>query len=139
MAFSGYLMKVGSGQTEFTIPLSLMRYETYQITWQTLDLDSYRDSDGVLHRNALTHKVGKIEFNTPLITNTDVKTLMDGITGAYVNATEKKLLATFYVPETDSYVSQYMYVPDIDFTIRNVDTVNNVINYGETRIAFIGY
>ena len=139
MAFSGFLIKLGSGGSAYTIPLKYMRYETYNVTYSTQDLDSYRDSNGILHRNALTHKVGKVEFNTPMMNNSEVETLMSAIRGKYINSTEKKVSATFYVPELNDYVTQDMYVPDIEFNIRNVDAVNNVVNYNETRIAFIGY
>lgn len=135
MAFSGYLVKVGT----YEIPLSYMRYESYQITYYTQDLDSYRDSDGVLHRNALQHKVGKLEFNTPIMSNSVFSTFMSSLQGQMSDPTEKKVSVKFYVPEDDAYVTQDMYIPDVVTKIRNVDDVNNTISYQETRIAFIGY
>lgn len=135
MAFSGYLVKVGT----YKIPLSYMRYESYQITYYTQDLDSYRDSDGVLHRNALQHKIGKLEFNTPIMNNTDFSTLMSSLKAQMSDPTEKKASVTFYVPEDDAYVTQDMYIPDVVTKIRNVDEGSNTISYQETRIAFIGY
>lgn len=135
MAFSGYLVKVGT----YEIPLSYMRYESYQITYYTQDLNSYRDSDGVLHRNALAHKVGKLEFNTPIMSNTDFSTLMSSLKAQMSDPTEKKASVTFYVPEDDAYVTQDMYIPDVVTKIRNVDEGSNTISYQETRIAFIGY
>ena len=135
MAIGNYLIMVGS----YKIPLEYMRQETYQITYSTLDLDSYRDANGVLHRNALSHKVSKIEFNVPMMSMSKLQTLIKNITDNYVNATEKKVLVTYYNIETDSYLSQNMYVPDIPFTIRNADLANGIVNMNETRIAFIGY
>jgi hypothetical protein len=133
MAFNGSLIKVGT----YDIPLSFMRYETYKVTYSTQDLDSYRDSNGELHRNALTHKVGKVEFNTPILTNTQMETLLSHIRAQYTDATEKKASVKFYVPHTESYITQNMYVPDINFEIMNVN--GTTIRYKETRIAFIGY
>ena len=135
MAFSGYLVKVGT----YEIPLSYMRYESYQITYYTQDLDSYRDSDGVLHRNALQHKVGKLEFNTPIMSSSDFSTLMSSLKAQMSDPTEKKASVKFYVPEDDAYVTQDMYIPDVVTKIRNVDGASNTISYQETRIAFIGY
>lgn len=135
MAFSGYLVKVGS----YTIPLKYMRYESYQITYYTQDLDSYRDSNGVLCRNVLQHKIGKLEFNTPIMNNTDFSTLMSSLKAQMSDPTEKKASVTFYVPEDDAYVTQNMYIPDVVTKIRNVDEGSNTISYQETRIAFIGY
>lgn len=139
MAYAGYLIKIGSGNNAYIIPLKYMRYESYQITYYTQDLDSYRDADGILHRNALQHKVGKIEFNTPLMNNTEMETLLSNIRSRYIDANEKKILVTFFVPESNLYIAQDMYVPDIVTKIRNVDEAHGIINYQETRIAFIGY
>ena len=133
MSFSGFLIKAGT----YEIPLSFMRYETYQIGYHGQDLDSYRDANGVLHRNALSHRIGKIEFNTPLMTMAEFQEVWSKVKAKYINATEKSISLTFYVPELDDYVTQTMYVPDIEFTIRNID--GNTVNIGETRIAFIAY
>ena len=133
MAFNGYLIKVGT----YTVPLSFMRYESYNITHSTLDLDSYRNANGVLSRNALAHKVDKIEFNVPMMTLEQFHSVWDNVVNEYTNATEKKIPVNYFVPETNSYVTANMYVPDIQFTIRNID--GNTINLNETRISFIGY
>ena len=63
MAYSGYLIKVGT----FTIPLSIIRAETYSAYESTTDLDSYVDGNGELHRNALDHKAYKVEFEHDLL------------------------------------------------------------------------
>lgn len=134
MAYSGFLVKVG----EYTIPLKFMAAESYSVGYHGQDLDSYRDADGDLHRTALQNFVPKIEFQTPaLLTNTEVKELMNGISSNYINATEKKVSATVYIPESDSYVTQNMYVPDIDFNIYYADS--KVIKFNSLRIALIGY
>ena len=133
MAFSGYLIKVDN----YTVPLSFMRYESYKIGYHSQDLDSYRDANGVLHRNALAHRVGKIEFNVPMMTMDKFQDVWSKVRAKYLNATEKSANVTYYIPETDSYETQKMYVPDIEFSIRNID--GNTINLNETRIAFIGY
>ena len=133
MAFNGYLIKVGT----YTVPLSFMRYESYNITHSTLDLDSYRNANGVLSRNALAHKVDKIEFNVPMMTMKEFQNVWANVVSHYSNATEKKINVNYYVPEIDDYVTADMYVPDIPFSIRNID--GNTINLNETRIAFIGY
>lgn len=66
MAYSGYLIKVGN----YTIPLSIIRAETYSPYKSVTDLDSYVDANGYLHRNALEHIANKVEFETvPQLTN----------------------------------------------------------------------
>lgn len=134
MAYQGYLIKVGN----YTIPTSVMRAETYKALYSTLDLDSTRLADGTLRREVLDHHVGKVEFETlPLMDNVQMTNLLTGIQNNYTNALEKKANVTFYVPETDSYITQEMYVPDITFTMYLADSQK--IQYEQTRIAFIGY
>ena len=134
MAYKGYLIKVGN----YIIPHSMMSAKTYQVTKNGQDLDSYRDANGELHRTALEHFVAKVEFETPpLKTNNDFANLMGSIQRNYINATEKRVNAEVYIPETDSYMTQDMYVPDIKFEIYYADA--NVIKYNPVRIAFIGY
>ena len=73
MAYAGYLIKVGN----YTIPLSLIRAETYTVFKSVTDLDSYVDANGELHRNALEHIANKVEFETiPLLTDTQFGSLM---------------------------------------------------------------
>ena len=134
--FNGFLLKVGN----YTVPPSLMKLESYNVSQLGQDLDSYRDSNGVLHRNALTSKVVKVEFETKdMLTNLEFSQLMANIRNQYTNATEKKLLMTAYVPELDGYVTQTAYVPDITPSIYNIDVSRNIIHIRSTRIAFIGY
>ena len=139
MAFSGYLIKVGTG-TPAEIPLKYMRTETYSVTPnQRLEWSAERDVTGVLHRETTPNMPPKIEFDTPLMTNADIKALNTILSNAYSVAAERKLSVTYYDPESDTYKTHDCYMPDVKYEIRNVDTVNNVINYEELRYAFIGY
>lgn len=134
MAYSGYLIKVGN----YTIPLSLIRAETYVVLKSGQDLDSYRDSNGLLHRQALDHWIAKAEFETkPLMTNKEMSAFLNNISNNYTNVKEKKANVNLYIPELDDYVNQEMYVPDISFTIYTANS--ELVKYNSTRIAFIGY
>lgn len=138
MAFSGYLIKVGSPAVE--IPLKYMRAETYKVTPnQRLEWSAERDVTGVLHRETTPNMPPKIEFNTPLMTNLDINALNTILNAAYTNFAERKLPVEYYDPESDTYKTHDCYMPDVHYEIRNVDTVRNVINYEELRYAFIGY
>ena len=138
MAFSGYLIKVGTTPVE--IPLKYMRAETYQVTPnQRLEWSAERDVTGVLHRETTPNMPPKIEFETPLMTNSDIVALNTILQNAYTVVAERKLPVTYYDPESDTYKTHDCYMPDVHYQIRNVDTVNNVINYEELRYAFIGY
>lgn len=135
MAYNGWLIKVGN----YTIDTKkYVRAETYNVTRQVLDLDSYRDANGLLHRNALDHITYKVEFNTPpMLDNTQVAELMSNIRANFINQLERKANVTIYVPETDSYVTQEMYMPDIQFPMYG--NYHDKIEYNEIRLAFIGY
>ena len=134
MAYQGYLIRVGS----YTIPLSLIRAETYTVFMSITDLDSYVDANGLLHRNALDHIANKVEFETvPLLDNTQFADLMNNL---YANITiqkERKASVTLYIPEKDAYVTQDMYMPDIKPTLYYAD--DSKIQYNQVRLAFIGY
>lgn len=134
MAYSGFLLKVGG----YTVPLKYMKAETYQVTKNGQDLDSYRDTNGELHRTALQHFVYKIEFETPaLLTDSEWSSFFGSIQKNYKNTTEKRASVTAFVPETGEYITQDMYIPDIPMTIYYAD--NSVIKYNPIRLAFIGY
>ena len=132
--YEGYLLKVGIN----TIPFDYLRADTYKVTYNGQDIDSYRDADGSLHRNAINHFVPKVEFNTPYLDNAQMQTLLRLIRSQYLDTVEKKVSVKCYVPELDDYLTQDMYVPDIEFQIFKADAEGNII-YNETRIAFIGY
>jgi hypothetical protein len=134
MAYAGYLIKVGN----YTIPLSAIRAETYTVTKNEQDLDSYTDMNGYIHRTALEHYVMKVEFElTPLISDRDFANLMANIRSQYIDSTEKSANVTYYVPELDTYVTQKSYVPSISAPIYLADA--NKIQYNQIRLAFIGY
>lgn len=140
MAFSGYLIKVGTDENAVEIPLKYMRAETYSVTpSQRMEWSAERDTTGVLHRETVQNMPPKIEFNTPMMTNLDVEQLNSMIRTAFINAQERKIPIEFYNPETDDYQVWECYMPDVQYKIRNVDAVNNIINYTELRYAFIGY
>lgn len=136
MGFSGYLLKVGNYEID---GYKYINYADYNVTWNSQDLDSYRDANGVLHRNALSHRVAKVEFELREgLTNDEVATFMSNISSNYTNAVERKASVKVFVPELNDYVTQDMYMSDPQFKIRRIDR-NNVIRYEKTRIAFIGY
>lgn len=140
MAFSGYLIKVGTGGTAVEIPMKYMRYTSYKVTPdQRMEWSAERDTTGVLHRETVANKPPKIEFETPYMTNSDIVALNTLIQGKYTVASERKLDITYYDPESDSYKTAAVYMPDVDYKIYNVDSTNKKILYEPLRYAFIGY
>lgn len=134
MAYSGYLVKVGS----YTIPFKYIKADTYQAVYSVNDVDSYRDASGELHRTALPRRTLKVEWETPDMSNTEIETLLSNIRSMYINATEKSVYLTAYMPEKNAYVQEKCYLTsDVNFSIRYADS--NGIRYNPVRFAFIGY
>lgn len=141
MAFNGYLVKVVNPNNTLTeIPLTFMRAETYKVTpQQRLEWSAERDVTGVLHRETVQNMPPKIEFKTPIMTNSMIKQLNTIFQSAYTNVPERKLTVEYYDPASDSYKRHDCYMPDVDYVPLKVDSAKSVIWYNETRYALIGY
>ena len=134
MGYQGYLVKVG----EYTIPYKFINSETYIGNRNIQDLDSHRDANGELHRNALSHVPCKVDFKTPPnITSAEFAELMSNIQANYINKLERKANVTAFIPEINDYITQNMYMPDITPTI--IGELNGELLYSPIRLAFIGY
>lgn len=134
MAYAGYLIKVGN----YTIPLSMIRADSYSAFMSITDLDSFVDANGYLHRNALEHVANKIEFETrAMLSHTEFASLMANIRSQFTVPRERKASVTCYVPEIDTYVTQDMYMPDIKPSMYLASATE--IQYNPVRLAFIGY
>ena len=136
MAYSEFLIKVG----DYIIPANkYIKSDSYSVYRNIQDLDSYRDANGFLHRNVLSHVANKVEFETPaMLTNIEFASLMKNIQRNYISSLEeRKALVTLYIPEIDDYVTQEMYMSDVKPTIYG--TYGGIVRYNAVRIAFIGY
>lgn len=124
--------------TYVTIPLKYISYENYKITpQQRIDLDSYVAETGALIRSVLQHTRTKVEFSTPYINSTDWAALWSIISAGFSSVLERKCRIIYYDPFEDTYKNVTCYVPDVEFTVRNID--NGVVNYDPIRVAFIEY
>ena len=131
MSFNGsWLLKVG----DYPIPLSVMAYGTYTASRNVQDLDSYRDADGVLHRNALPRVAYKVEFETIYLTNKSFKTIIDNIKRNVIDVVANDVNLTYYDVWSDSYKTGHFYLPGtLEFPMLNKEI------HDQTRIAFIEY
>ena len=76
MAYSGFLIKVGN----YTVPFRYIEAKKYKCGIKGQDLDSYRDANGILHREALSNVSIKTEWETPGdIDEKALRALMDNI------------------------------------------------------------
>jgi hypothetical protein len=112
-----------------------MRLESYKSAPnQRQDLDSYRDADGYLHRNVLSHTATKIEFETPYLWRNEMRSLIQGIRGNYTNDLERRCEVTYYDDETDTYKTGTFYMPGtVEYNVYNKAI------YAPSRFAFIEY
>lgn len=133
MAYSGFLIKIG----DYIIPTKYIKAESYSAYVNMQDVDDYTDANGYEHRNAVELKAEKIEFETPaMLTNTTFTDLISNIQANYVNANERGVYITAYIPEYDDYITQYGYLADFEPTIYGI--FRGVIKYNSIRLAFIG-
>lgn len=148
MAFNrqyGYLFQIGQS-TEQTANhiMRYVDYESYKCSRKVQDLDSFRDANGVLHRNVLDNAPLTVSFNTrDGLTDTQFEEIWGTIVrNSYVVAKERKISGKFWCPELNDYVTQELYVPDPEITIKQVKKNNNneyEVIYNSATIKFIGY
>lgn len=133
MAYSGYLIKIG----DYTIPLSLIKADSYYAYVNMQDYEPWTDANGELHRDVVDLKALKVEFETrAMLTNTQFTTLMSNIADEYTNATARECMITAYIPEYDDYVTQKGYMADFKPQMYLADA--NKILYDPCRLSFIG-
>lgn len=129
------LIKVGNYKIDMK---RWIKADSYKVQRTVIDLDAYRDTDGVLHRQALDHVPIKVEFETPpMLTNEDFAELMNAIRHEMSSKLERKITVKCYMPELDDYITQECYMPDIVPQIYG--TYGDKIHYDAIRLAFIGY
>jgi len=134
--YNGFLVKIGN----YDFPMKYINAESYDIAPdQRQDEEPWRDGDGVLNREVLNNMPASITFTTiPGMTNTEVAAVFGQIRQNYIDEKERKVLVTFYNPETDSYPeAKYMYIPNPHFPIDYID--ENTVYYKEIIIELVGY
>ena len=140
MAFNGKLLELKTGENYVEFPMKYIKAESYQITPnQRMESEAARSASGILKRATCSHTASKIEFNTTPITNADVNDIHTKLANAYIDSLQKKLDVRYYDPESDSYKTGTVYVPDVEFPIMRIDRDNTIIYYNSVRYAFIEY
>jgi hypothetical protein len=136
MAFNGSLLKF-SGDN---FPLKYVFKESYKVTPnRRQDLDPYRNANGKLIRNTLSHKPTTISFATVPMWNTDMAKFMKLIRDSYTVSKERKLYVNYFSPDTNGYDSGWFYVPDVEYEIDLVNERTDRLLYYPTTIEFIEY
>ena len=137
MAFAGYLIKLG-GSSGNELPMTYMKPESYVAEPnQRMESEAARAVTGLLHRTTVSHTATKIEFETPIMRNSDIVALNTLIKNAMTDTHRKDITIYYYDMENDSYNTADCYIPDVKYTINHVD--GNIIYYNPVRYAFIEY
>lgn len=111
--FEGWLLKINGK----IFPNRLIALGTYKTTPnQIMDIDSYRDADGVLHRNVLPHTATSIELSTVNLGLKDAEEL-----NAFLpHDSRVKCQVEYWNPNRSSYESGYFYISDVAYEIAAV-------------------
>lgn len=134
MAYNGYLIKIGTYDTFFD---TFIQYQSYIVSRKIQDADSYRDANGVLHRNVLEHESLVVEFTVRSMNNIELERFYSAIRSNFISPKERRVSLICYMPELNDYITEQVYMPDPDFTIRRIE--GPLVIYEPTKIKFIGY
>lgn len=143
MAYQGYLVKIkaisgsSTADWDYIVPMSSIVYESYKATYSVLDEDAKRSGKGKLKRTTYPHKVAHCKFTFREMNNTQLFSILELIQLHYTKKRQKKVKASIWVPEINSYVEDYFYIPDIEFTLLRVE--GNKLIYAPTEVELIGY
>lgn len=130
------------GQTRFTFGCDfdhLIKADTYKITPNARqDLDSYRDANGLLHRNALSHTATIIEFDTVPMWDTKFTAMMNAVVGNYTNYAERCGTATYYDEENRQSTTGTFYL-DSNFQVSIKQEWGSRVLYDSCHFKFVEY
>lgn len=140
----GYLFKFNNSISDSMKIMHCIQEKTYKAVLTPLDSKSFRDSNGGLHRHVVKNVPAKIEFKTlDGLTDSDIEATWGAIIRqSYTVANERKVHATFWIPEINDYVTKDFYVADPEFTIKKIrkkDNGEHEIVYEPITFKFIGY
>ena len=131
------------GQTKFSFGTCtfdhLIKAETFKITPNARqDLDSYRDTEGVLQRNALAHTATIVEFDTVPMWDTKFSAMMSAITSSYTNANERDGTASYFDEENQITTTGHFYL-DSNFQVNILQQWGARTLYDSCHFKFVEY
>lgn len=140
----GYLFLFTKNPVDSIKFMRKIEESTYKASLKVQDLDAFRDANGVLHRNVLSNVPLTASFTTlDGLTDTEMEDTWGAlIRHSYIVRNERKINATFWMPELNDYVTQDVYLPDPEFTIKEVRKNKSgkyEVVYKPVTFEFIGY
>ena len=133
MAFNGYLISSGGERFDDTN----IYKESYEIGREDMDLDSFRNANGVLERNVLDHSSVVITFETKPMTNDAFANMMGFFSRHYSVPRERKISLVYFLPEDNDYHSGEFYMATPKPKIHHI--WDNVITYSQMQIKLVEY
>lgn len=116
-----------------------IKADSYNITPNARqDMDSYRDADGLLHRNALNHTATIVEFDTIPMWDKDMQPLLSALSGSYQNYNERDAIASYFDPESGGMKSGHFYL-DANFKASIKQVWGGRILYDSCHFKFVEY
>lgn len=135
MAYGGYLFQFGY----YKIPDKYIDSDKIRIAPnRRLDLNSYQDANGILQRNALSHTRTTVEFTTGKLYEHQMRELVDGIVGNYLNEKERDAQCSYYDTEHFVYKTGHFYL-DANTEISPCGMAGGEIIYAPVTFSFTEY
>ena len=101
------------------------------------DKDPKRDMNGILHRAVVSSRPSTIKFQVKEIYTADKARIKAFFDACMTNAAQRKVRVRFWDTENDVYKTEYMYLPDVTYTVL-YHTQTDVL-YGPLEYELIGY
>ena len=136
MGFNGQLLYCGG----VPLPIEYIANKSYKFIDGVQDLDSERTADGKLYRNALEHRVLKVEITLIELTGDQFANANSILERSYIVPKERKLMLKAYNPFINDYVPFECYVQaNLEGNIDHIDKHTNTIYMQSQELHFIGY
>lgn len=117
-----------------------IKADSYSITVNARqDMDSYRDANGVLQRNALQHTATIIEFDTIPMWSTKFHELMSNMSSQYINPSERDANCTYYDMENGQFGKTGHFYLDSNFKVSIKQVWGDMILYDSCHFKFVEY
>lgn len=119
--------------------LKYIELDSYKITPNArLDMDSFTDANGVLHRGALEHTKSKVEFSLLELSQSEMQEVMEGLTSNYIDYKQRDATCTYFDPENNGTKTGHFYLDsNLQLTIKEIRDGEFI--YNKTTLKFVEY
>lgn len=134
MLFEGYLLKFGGS----ILPHKYIQLSSYDTTPnQRTELSAYRDNFNSLHRVTSPNHKTAIRFTTLPLNLEQKQEIQRIMSYGLVDKTQRKYQVTYWNDESNTYITSYFYMPDVNYPIKKIDGSN--IEYNPISFELIEY